>query len=416
MDKNSFLKSKELRSNIAMFSIIAMVVGFFLSRAVLSMSMVLFGLNALVGIHPKQWLKEKWWLLSIGWVGLYAISVFWSNDLEYWTTRLQVKLPLVLLPLAFSFTPSFSEKQVRLFTVVLSLVLLYAVGYSMYHYLQDPQHYIAGYNFSHVIPTIPKNDHIRSSLAIAAGVVWIVYALPRFRKVRTKALLVITVIVLASYLHVLAARTGLVALYIFLAGWVLYLTFRKKTRIIGISLLLAFGLAIGLAFTYIPTLRERVGYIRYTLIVFEEQGMTGNYSDMGRIMSYDIAQRLIRENPLKGVGAGNILDTMKKGYDRWYPHVKEEQRLIPHNQFLTVGVATGIPGLLLFIAWVFFPVIGLRRTRSGFFFFITWCMMLVPLMVEPVLEVQFGVFVYLFFLLWQRHEMLSQDSKAKTNE
>jgi hypothetical protein len=405
-DKSNFLQSKVLRSNLALFFIIAMVAGFFVSRAVLSISMILFGLNALIDVHPRRWLREKWWLLGVGWIALYAISWFWSNDYAYWNTRLQVKLPILLLPLAFAFTPAFNYLQQKLFTIALCLLLLIAAGYSMFFFVSDPEAYIQGYIFSHVLPTIPKNDHIRTSLAAAAGVTWMVYFYPQLRTTMMKWFVAVTIVILSIYLHVLAARTGLAAWYIFIACYTIYLALRKKTRALGVTLILFFCLAAAAAFTYIPTLRERVGYFRYTLIVLENEGLTGDYSDMGRFMSYDIGQKLIREHPAKGVGAGNILDTMKKGYDRWYPQVKEEQRLIPHNQFLTVGVACGIPALLLFAAWVFYPLFQVRRNRAGFFFTVVWCMMLVPLMVEPVLEIQFGVFVYLFFLLWQRHAMV----------
>src|SRR5690606_12719041 len=120
----------------------------------------------------------------------------------------------------------------------------------------------------------------------------------------------------------------------------------------------------------VPTLRNRMDHTKYTIQMFREGNMSGDYSDIGRYMSYDIALKLIKQHPLKGVGAGNILDTMKGGYDKWYPHVPDEQRLIPHNQFLTIGVACGIPAMLLFIAWVFYPLLEIKRNRSGFFFFI----------------------------------------------
>lgn len=405
-NKRNILQSSQLRAHLAVFFVIAMLVGFFVSRAVLSLAMMGFGLTALVGVHPRRWLRERWWLLGLAWIGLYALSWFWSNDAGYWNTRLQVKLPVLLLPLAFAFTPAFSYLHQKIYTIVLCLLVLFAAGYSFYFFVQDPEHYIQGYIFSHVLPTIPKNDHIRTSLAVAAAVLWCVYWFPQIRERYLRWLVGVTVLVASIYLHVLAARTGLAAWYIFIVGYTVYLTVRKRTRWMGIGLIALFSVGTVAAFKYIPTLRERVGYFQYTLIVLEEQGLTGDYSDMGRFMSYDIAQKLIREHPWRGVGAGNILDTMKSGYDRWYPQVKDEQRLIPHNQFLTVGVACGLPCMLLFIAWVLYPVLKLPRNRSGFFFFILWCMMLVPLMVEPVLEIQFGVFVYLFFLLWQRHAML----------
>lgn len=405
MSKNSFLPPKVLRTNIALFSIVAMLAGFLASRALLSMAMLLFGLNGLLGVHPRQWLRQKWWLLGLVWVLIYIVSRLWSSDMGYWFTRCEVKMPILLLPLASAFTPSFNNRQLVIFTVALSALLFSGVVYTLYFFIGDPASFTTGYIYSHVLPTIPKNDHIRFSLAVAGGIAWNMYFHPFLGRRWLRIANIFLIVIFSLYLHILAARTGLVALYILLGGWTLYLALRRKTRWAGISLILCFSLVSALAFSYIPTLRERVGYLKYTIIVFRQEGWSAEYSDMGRLMSYDIAAKLIREHPLKGVGAGDILDTMKEGYDRWYPQVKEEQRLIPHNQFLTVGVACGVPALLVFIAWVFYPLTQLRRNREGFFFLMVWLMMLVPLMAEPVLEVQFGVFVYLFFLLWQYQAM-----------
>jgi hypothetical protein len=47
------------------------------------------------------------------------------------------------------------------------------------------------------------------------------------------------------------------------------------------------------------------------------------------------------------------------------------------------------------------------------YFIMVWLMLLVPLMVDVFLEVQFGVAVYLTFLLWQRKAMLDSGKQAQ---
>ena len=379
-----------------------MVLGFFVSRVVLSLSMMLFGINALRDVHPRYWIKDRWWILGVLWVAMFGFSYFWSEGKDFWYDRFQVKFAILLLPLAFSFTPRFTPRQLQVFTVFLHAVLMAACGYTISFLVRDAAFYIKGYDVSHVLPVIPKGDHIRFSLAIAAGIIWGVYAYPLLPGKGARIFTAASCLLLSIFLHVLAARTGLVAWYVFIAGWCVYLVLHRKTRVIGASLILFFIIAGIMAFTYIPTLRQRLGYFKYTLIVYKQGEMSGEYSDMGRLMSYDIAWRLIKQDPVLGVGAGDILQSMKKGYDQWYPQVKEEQRLVPHNQFLVVALGCGIPTLVLFIAWIFYPLFQIKRNRAGFFFLISWTILFLSLLVEPMLEVQFGVFVYLFFLLWQR--------------
>lgn len=413
VNKNSFLPAK-MRIQIAFIALLGILVGFFLSRAMLSIAMILLGVNALIGVHPKYWVKQKWWWLGLIWVLFYFLSGFWSTDLDYWHTRCETKLPILLLPLAFAFTPAFSIRPKTVFWYVLNLLLMIAIGYSTFCFFSNAAFYIKGYNYSHVVPTLPKNDYIIFSITLAASLVWNIYIHPHLVRLWQKRINVALVVLIIIVLHLLAVRTGLMCFYLFLVGWSGYLLWRKKTRNYGLLVVIIGLLMLTTAWKFVPTLHNRIEHTLFSWVMFQEKNMSGDYSDIGRYMSYDIAVRLIKKHPFLGVGAGEMLDSMKGGYTQWYPQIPDAQRLIPHNQFLSVALACGIPAMLFFIAWVIFPLIEVLQNREGFFFVILWLMMLIPLMVEPLLETQFGVFVFLFFLLWQRHTMLhSKPSTAQ---
>lgn len=393
---------------MAFFLVLCMLIGFFLSRAVLSIAMILFGINALRGVSVRRWSYNRWWLLGVAWIGCYALSWFWSGDPAYWHERIQIKLPILLLPLAFVFVSGFSKKQLWLYTLTICLLLLAGVGYSLYFLAAFPEQYIEAYGRATMLPVLPKNDYIRFSMLMAVNTAWCLYIFPSLEKKAMKWFTGISIVVFSIWLHVLAARTGLVAWYVLMIGCLLLMVCRKKTRKPGLLLFVIF-LAAGIAAShFIPTLKARIGHFKYSIEVFRQGEMSGHYNDIGRYMSYDIAFRLIKEKPWTGVGAGDIMSGMKAGYDRWYPHVPEAQRLIPHNQFLVVAMAGGIPALLIFIIWVCYPLAWVRRSRSGFFMLVIWAMLLIPLLVEPMLETQFGVYVFLFPLLWQMRTMHSQ--------
>jgi O-antigen ligase len=115
-----------------------MFAGFLVSRVALSISMFLFGINAIRDIPPRQWLRQKWWLLGLAWVGVYALSWFWSADKATWGTRLEVKLPFLLLPLAFAFMAPFTRKQKEQLTVTIALMMLATALYSIFFLVRDP--------------------------------------------------------------------------------------------------------------------------------------------------------------------------------------------------------------------------------------------------------------------------------------
>jgi len=163
------------KSHIALFCLIAMLAGMMGARAISSMAMMLFGLNALWDVHPKRWLEKKWWLLGCAWVALYLLSGFWSADKQEWWEHTQVKMPFLLLPLAFEFLPPFSKKHRLIFSAALAVMMSAGAFYSLGHFLADPAALIHNYKYAQVLPTPFYNDHISFSAAVAVSVVWLLY-------------------------------------------------------------------------------------------------------------------------------------------------------------------------------------------------------------------------------------------------
>ena len=381
-----------------------MVAGFLVSRVVLSISMFLFGINAIRDVHPREWLTKKWWLIGLGWVAMYAITWFWSDNKGEWGEHLQTKLPFLLLPLAFSFQPRFTARQFQTLTVSFAIMLLVGACYSMSFFVRDPAYYISEYRVSHMLPTLPKKDHIRASLSIAFFIIWCVYAWPLMTGKVVKWITGSCIVVLMVYIHLLAAKSGLVSLYLFLVAYGLYLTIAKR-KLAGLIVLVAIPVVAWLALTFVPTFRERANYIGFSYVRLKQGDRSGNIGDIARLISYQLAFTVIKEHPLTGVGTGDMKAEMDKQYAAKYPDIPEHGRLLVHNQFLVVALGCGIPAMILFMVWVFLPLTQLRRNRQSFFFFVVWLLLLLQLMIEPVLEVQFGVFVYLFFLLLQLQEV-----------
>lgn len=389
---------------MAVICLLGMVGGLLCSRAVASMSMMAFGFIALWGISPAQWFKERWWLLGLGWVALYALSYFWSADKAEWNAHLQVKLPFLLLPLSFALLPRFTANDLRIYTWGLALIMTAGALFSLsFLWHGNAANIVEGYKYAHVLRTPVYDDHIAFSTAIAASIAWLAFYLPSIPLRMERIMLMVLCVFLGVYLHILAAKTGLVAFYILIPGLIIYQAGRNLLKAL-LLLVLAGGLSL-LAFICLPTLRERIGYSFVTWRSYRMGERGSSYSDAGRIFSYQIALRSIAAHPIGGVGAGDVLHEMNDGYAHWYPLLPAEQRLWPHNQWLTCAMAAGIPAALLFTLWLIAPLRRIRRNRQGVFFLIVWLMLLVPLMVDPFLEVQFGVAVFLIFLLMQKKQL-----------
>ncbi len=414
VSKSSFLNNKKLdKSDIAVGCIVLMFAGFLVSRLLLSFGMVLFGINALRGVSVSHWRQKKYWVAGIAWVACYALTWFWSSDKATWEVMLQLKLPVLLLPLAFAFLPAFNGRQIRGLTVTLAIMLLIGVGYSLSFLVNNFDYYLKEYNISHIIPTPVYKDYICFSDCLAIFIAWIIYCWPKLLNRAIKWFLGVTIGIMALYIHILASKSGLIAFYIFFFAWSAWSILARRSLaslLVFISIPLTFFFAV----QYIPTLRERKDHVLYSLQMYRSGDKSGKLGDLSRLISYDISLKIIQQHPLAGVGTGDMLDEMKKGYESFYPLVTENtNKLIPHNQFLTVALGCGIPAMLVFVFWVFMPLLTVRNNRESFFLFAVWLILLMQLMVEPFLEGQFGVFLYVFFICFFLHNLRTQGSTTE---
>jgi O-antigen ligase len=404
-----YLFFSRYQAEIAVITTLGMVYGFLCGRAILSLSMFLFGINAIWKTPLSVFFKQKWWLWGLAWTAMYLLSYFWSTDLPYWEERVQVKIPFLFIPLAFSCLPNIPLKLLRKMSIGIAILLVGGCVYSLSYFVIDTQKILDGYSVSKVIPTPAYGDHIRFSIFVAWFVIWSFFIFRKMISSFEKAITLITIFIFIAYLHILAARSGLLVLYTFAFLYLIYL-FLKKRFVLSISILVSICIGVVAAYQIFPTLRSKVGYVKYSYSEYKNGNINANYSDIGRIISYNLASKIIKEHPIIGVGAGDVRLEMKNKYEQFSPNTKPEQRIVPHNQILEVTMVGGITTLTLFLIWLFYPLTQIKRNRSGFYVFAIWFCLFVSMLVEPMLEVQFGVFVYLFCFLWMQKAAESEST------
>ncbi|MFM6945098.1 MAG: O-antigen ligase family protein, partial [Bacteroidota bacterium] len=153
---------------------------------------------------------------------------------------------------------------------------------------------------------------------------------------------------------------------------------------------------------------NKIGYLYYSALQFTHaeraEKLDINYSDIGRVLSYRVAMQEIKKAPIFGFGEGDVMQTMKLGYQHSYPQVPEEKMLLPHNQLLIILLSIGIIGLLLFVCYLMVPVFAVLK-QDPFVAILFAIIQFIGLLVEPALEIQSGVFVYIFCtgLIYQQY-------------
>jgi O-antigen ligase len=105
--------------------------------------------------------------------------------------------------------------------------------------------------------------------------------------------------------------------------------------------------------------------------------------------------QLIAAHPF-GVGTGDISDVLVENYRREGLYDLADTELNPHNSFLQIALAQGIPALLVFLfSLAYSSWVTVQRKDWLYAFFLI--SIVLNFMVESMLEKQSGVIFFAFF-------------------
>ncbi|HEU4470069.1 MAG TPA: O-antigen ligase family protein [Flavisolibacter sp.] len=395
---------KPVRNQLIFLTLLLMLTGLFLSRALLSLSMVAFVLLTLVHRrYREQFMHFFSSPVLISMCLLFFIPFItglWSEDKGEWAHWCRIKLPLLLFPLAFAGPWRLDPKQWRLLAIAFLFFVFAGCCWSLAQYLSNLEAIAEGYLRAKVFPTPLGNDHVRFSLLVCLAFLTTTLLFIKTRVRYLRLACIAAGIFFAVYLHVLSARTGLLSLYFFLVAGALYLLWRVRTKwtVVVCLLLAAMPLA---AWTLLPTFRNRIRYIVYDFSYIRKDIYLPGANDGNRMLSLKAGWSVMNEHRL-GAGAGDVLAETNAWYSRHIPQMLETDKIYPSSEWLMYGAGAGWPGFLLFTLCMLLPFF--EKMRSGWFFWASLnTISALSFLFDIGLETQFGVFVYAFTVLaWKK--------------
>lgn len=108
---------------------------------------------------------------------------------------------------------------------------------------------------------------------------------------------------------------------------------------------------------------------------------------------------IYKQNPVIGVGTGDIADAFHNYYNTTKSVLHPTKQLRSHNQYISIMVAFGTIGIILFLLAFIYPMLTFKKTNLPFI--ILWGIAMVSMLNEDTLETQAGaLLVALFFSLF----------------
>lgn len=399
-----------MKSKIAIFFYFVTIVGMLCSNTILTIAMA--GLVAValfeieiqpfrLGFNPSlpttfQRLMQRPDYLAV--VGIFILVVFsiWNSDsVKDWHNDVIVKLPLLVLPLAFLNHPPLSQRQLaHVFYIFLGCTALASLGVGM-NYALDFDAITESIRKGKSVPT--PIHHIRFSLLMAFSVVvgiWLIFIQHYWKYHWEKWLIMALTAFVFVMQHILSVRSGLLVMYAALGLMAVYYVFyTRKMWLFAVIIPLMLAVPVGAYYTF-PSLKNKVDYLKYDLFMFK-YGNRDGFSDGQRLVSWEMGWEVWKDNLWFGTGIGDLKIALEKKYAAEYPNLSPKK---PHNQFLTFAASTGLVGLVAFTMLFFVPLFYRKHYRfvvfAGFYTIMT-----LSLMFENTLATQFGVGIYSFFLM-----------------
>jgi hypothetical protein len=331
---------------------------------------------------------------------LPLLSGLWSNDKAEWQLMMLIKLPLFLLPLAFAGPISFSKKQWEWLAFFFIIIITAGSLWSMFHYIPDAAAINAGYLKAKTLITPLENDHIRFSWLLAVAILlsaWLSFSKIKENKI-VSWILAITSVWMVTFLHILAARTGLISFYIMLAGILIWLLVKRIKIRYSIALFIFLLVIPFVAWKTLPSFHNKMKYFLYEFDYFKKTNYLPGANDAVRVISIKAGWNVMKQHSAAGVGFGDVIGETKKWYGEKYPQMLETDKIYPASEWMMYGAGCGVPGFLIFSFVLLIPFF--IKANNRLLWYLINITAAISFLFDIGLEVQFGVFIYSFVVLW----------------
>ncbi len=388
----------KLHEVIYIASLMLIAIGMPLWPLLMSIGQIALILNWIIEGNFKEKLnkikRNSILLLIPGIYLMHIIGLAWTTNFSYALNDLQIKLPLLLLPIFM--ISSINIQLIQLKNILLVFILSVTVSsfYSFYLYQTlDINFY---FNLREISPII---SHIRLSLMCCLAAFACFFLINRDKLFSNRNIgLVILSIWLLVFIGILGARITYVAIPIILTIFLIHYLVKQKKLIISAL----FGLIMLIApvsfYHFIPSVNFRVNEVVDELNRYKAGANPNGQSILQRFEYWKVGAGLVKENYVYGVGTGDVDDAYQQYYETKGTLLIPKFRHRAHNQYLTILITFGIFGGIYFLVAYLLPAIRSDKL-SAFMFVVYFIISSISMLTEDTLETQAGATFFAFYYL-----------------
>ena len=386
-----------LKNNIPSFLFVILMAGLFVSRALLSITLILWASYAILQLinNKNRFFKSPLFIWSSTPIFLWILGA-WQNSLS--GDSLNYLLTLTAYPATVCIVESISmevieKKMIRIWLIATCIGVSYPVIWYLFHFTASNNAYGSGKS----LPTLMDSDYVRFSIFLCSSFLFLLI-FPIFKK----SIAWILTSVLFLLILFLSVRTGWVMAISILFC---YSLFEIKNSISGKLIfpgIILFTSILVLSYLIVPTIHQKIAYSIWDWQQFQPGKYDPNYSDGTRRAINLSAWNSINNRSNINAGWSGISNILQESFTRNFGNQKTEYGW-PFNQWLFWWMGSGWWGMLLFTGWLLYPLfINIKKIDAGL---ICWTIAIaLSCIVESTLNYQFGVFLHIWPIafMWKK--------------
>jgi O-antigen ligase len=312
---------------------------------------------------------------------------------------LEQKIGLLIFPFLIYYSPETGQRESKTillcFVVSCFLTAVYCLSIAFYRVIVLDATLLTYHDLSQLVGM----HAVYMALYLCFSIMIIGYLYSDFSKLSLpkKLLIILVLVTLATFLFLLATRTHLVLLLIGVVAYFIFWFSKRNHMLISIAKALIAGLLLTVIVLLFPQNRER---FKQAINYKNQYGISKAWGEQQmRPLVWACALELIKSEPLKGLGTGDVQDELQACYSRneyssltYFPGV----RFNAHNQYLETTLGSGVGGLLVLLLSLAISLReGIRRRYVLYVLFIL--LFAASSLTESFFERHNGVVFFAFF-------------------
>jgi O-antigen ligase len=331
---------------------------------------------------------------------IYLLGLFWTKNMHYGIIDLELKIPLLLFPVIFGSSRSLIFQKQRVVNVFLAymtgcffstmIFILHAFSEFIHSNSYDEFYYAKLAIYQH---TTYMSMFLNLALAMA------LYLLI-FRRHLISVLLQAFIASLIPYYFVLiillSSKAGIICMALVFVLSIMAILLYDKSKLHAVVAIIIICAAFSIAQVIFPNSFGRMKAVSQTMSNRPEAGSNAKESTAERVLIWDAAGTIIKQNFLVGVGTGDVKDALFVQYDLNNFKSGSLLKLNAHNQYLQTFIALGLLGITILMAGFLWPL--WLSMKKSYLIYVAFIMIVTfNLIFESMLERQAGMMFYAFF-------------------